>query len=96
MPTVLRPDPSRGATVLEAARAAGLALDDDCGRLCACTACGVLLLEGAEKVSPMRDDEREILAALWEGEVPKALRLACQARLFGEVVIEVADGAPRR
>lgn len=54
----------------------------------ACGACMVQVLEGAEHLSPMEEDEQDFLETMnaREGE-----RLACQCKVYGDVKLEVSE-----
>jgi ferredoxin len=54
----------------------------------ACGACMIRVLEGADKISPMQDDERDFLETM--AAHPNE-RLACQCRIYGNVKIEVSE-----
>ncbi len=54
----------------------------------ACGACMVRVLEGAENLTPMQDDERDFLETM--AAEPNE-RLACQCRVKGDVKIEVSE-----
>jgi 2Fe-2S ferredoxin len=60
-----------------------------CGGNCACTTCHVIVKQGEGDLSPMEDSEADRL------EMAAGLslhsRLACQAVVFGDVVVEVPD-----
>jgi ferredoxin len=54
----------------------------------ACGACMIRVLEGAENLTPMKDDERDFLETM-AAEADE--RLACQCRVKGDVKIEVSE-----
>lgn len=54
----------------------------------ACGACMVKVLEGSEHLSKMEDDEKDFLETMAAEENE---RLACQCKVFGDVVLEVSD-----
>ena len=54
----------------------------------ACGACMVRVLEGAENLSPMQDDERDFLETM--AAEPNE-RLACQCKVRGDVKLEVSE-----
>jgi ferredoxin len=54
----------------------------------ACGACMIRVLEGADNLSPMQDDERDFLETM--AAEPNE-RLACQCKVKGDVKIEVSD-----
>ena len=64
-------------------------LEHACGGNCACTTCHVIVKEGEENLSSMEDDEADRL------EMAAGLTLhswlACQAVVYGDVVVEIPD-----
>jgi len=64
-------------------------LEHTCGGNCACTTCHVIVREGEGNLSAMDDGEADRL------EMAAALtlhsRLACQAVVNGDVVVEIPD-----
>lgn len=64
-------------------------LEHTCGGNCACTTCHVIVREGEANLSAMEDDEADRL------EMAPGLtlhsRLACQAVVHGDVVVEIPD-----
>ena len=64
-------------------------LEHTCGGNCACTTCHVIVKQGEGALSPMEDSEADRL------EMAAGLtlhsRLACQAVVFGDVVVELPD-----
>lgn len=75
---------SRGASLLELVRAAGVPHAAVCGGRARCTTCRVLVLEGAENLQPPQKAEA---AALLRIGAPQNVRLACQIRPEGEISI---------
>lgn len=90
----------RGLTVAEAARAAECNISAPCGGRGTCGKCRVKLVTGEfaavgissrkESLSPLTDTETRFLN---RAELDNGLRLACQARLTGDVVLEIIDNA---
>lgn len=86
-----------GSTLLQAAQALGEDLSSVCGGRALCGRCQVVVSDGtaqmgsiAGHVSPMQAAEREYLA---ETAAPQGYRLACRARLCGDVEVEVPHGS---
>ncbi len=77
----------RPGSVLDIALGHGVPLAHTCGGSCACTTCHVVVAHGAESLSPMEPDEEDRLVTA-PGLTPRS-RLACQAVVQGDVVIEV-------
>ncbi len=79
-----------GQTIMEAAWADGLYWPTTCGGQGICTSCACTIEEGAENLDPLGRSERTTLsadrgaAALRDG----SLRLACQARVRGDVAVK--------
>jgi uncharacterized 2Fe-2S/4Fe-4S cluster protein (DUF4445 family) len=85
-----------GATLLEAAQSAGVALSAVCGGIGVCGDCRVRIQRGA--VTPINDVERDWLT---DSERDGGLRLACQVSIAGEaeIVVDVPPdslSAPQR
>jgi ferredoxin len=55
-------------------------------RLGACGACAMEVIEGANNLTEMHQDEKEFLEML--GHVDDSYRLACQCEVFGDVTIK--------
>lgn len=79
----------KGTTILEAALRHGIALEHACGGFCACTTCHVVVSEGFDRLSPMADAEMDRLD--FAEHVTLESRLACQARVKGDVVVRIPD-----
>lgn len=82
--TVETPD---GLSLLETALAQDVELEHACGGFCACTTCHVVVEGGDDALSEMQFDEEDRLDSA-EGVTLKS-RLACQARVHGDVVVRV-------
>ena len=54
----------------------------------ACGACMIRVVEGEKNLSPMLDNEKDFLETM--AAAPNE-RLACQCKVFGNVVIEVSE-----
>ena len=74
-----------GTGLLQASLMAGIELPQACGGRASCTTCRVLVREGVTGLSPLQPAEREMLA---ESGLLGRYRLACQARVLGDVVVE--------
>ena len=87
-----------GATIMEAAWAYGLYWPTTCGAQGICTSCACTIDEGAANLDPLGRTERKTLAeergeaALRNG----TLRLACQARVRGDIVVTKPGVRPAR
>ncbi len=77
-----------GETLLRAAVVSRLDLSHYCGGTCSCGTCRVEILEGGETLSPIEGREQMVLGyqATQAGD-----RLACQARVGGDVVVRIPE-----
>jgi ferredoxin len=78
-----------GTSILEAAKKIGAPQGDRCGGVCACSTCHVYVVKGLENTSEAEDEELDILEKAFDPR-PRS-RLGCQARLHGDVEIEISD-----
>ena len=77
-----------GDTIMAAANAAGYYWPTTCGGQAMCTSCACVITEGMEHVDPMgRSERKALIEGRGEAAVAK-LRLACQTRIHGDVVVE--------
>jgi 2Fe-2S ferredoxin len=76
-----------GTSILDAALDNDIWLEHNCGGFCACTTCHVIVRAGEDALSEMEDDEEDRLDTA-EG-LTLSSRLACQARVFSDVVVEI-------
>jgi uncharacterized 2Fe-2S/4Fe-4S cluster protein (DUF4445 family) len=74
---------NKGITALEALERAGINIDTPCGGKGICGKCKILINKGITTATPI---EEELLS---EEEIKKGFRLACQAKLFKDSIIEV-------
>lgn len=75
-----------GATIMDAARSAGYYWPTTCGGEARCTTCLCEVQGGLEALSPMgRNERRAIVAERGEQALERPFRLACQARVSGDV-----------
>ena len=78
-----------GATIMEAAWEHGLYWPTTCGGEGICTSCACSVDEGAENLEPMgRSELKTLKEELGEAAIQaRRLRLACQARVRGDVTV---------
>jgi 2Fe-2S ferredoxin len=77
-----------GTTILEAALENEVKLTHNCGGVCACTTCHVIIRDGEETLSEIEQGEDDRLS-MAEGLTLHS-RLACQAVLgSGDVLVEI-------
>lgn len=78
-----------GTTILEAAKRCGAPEGDRCGGVCACSTCHVYVVRGFDDTSDVEDEEFDILDKAFD--VRMTSRLGCQAKIRGDVDIEISD-----
>ncbi len=78
-----------GASILETALERKVPIYHTCGGNASCSTCRVLVLDGAENLSPIEEAEAQVLDAF---DLTPPHRLACQAVLVsGDVTVEIPD-----
>ena len=80
-----------GTSILDAASDNGFLIATRCGGVVDCRTCRVFALEETSReagLSDVEDDERDALAELG---APVSARLACQARVLGDVSVYVPN-----
>lgn len=82
-------DVPEGMSLLEASQLIGFALPHDCGGNASCTTCRVEVLVGGEHLSEIDFDEQDLLDR--EALTESFHRLGCQARLYGDVMVQVPE-----
>lgn len=81
--------PDGAHTILEAGEKAGVDMEFGC-RDCTCGTCVVEVVKGMENLSPLTDQEIDVLDA-WNRD-PEKIRLACCVKVLkGEVVVRKLD-----
>ncbi len=84
-------------SLLDAAKELGFRLNHDCGGNASCTTCRVEVQTGQEHLSEIDFDEQDLLDR--EALTEPWHRLACQARVLGDVVVRVPEakwGSPQQ
>lgn len=81
-----------GERVLDAAQRVGAPEGSRCRGVCACSTCHVYVRSGAEHLTPVDDDERDVIELACEDPRPES-RLGCQARAAtsGTVEVEISE-----
>ena len=73
----------------QAARKGGAPEGDRCGAVCACSTCHVYVVRGFDDTSEIEDEEFDILDKAFD--VRMTSRLGCQAKIHGDVDVEISD-----
>jgi 2Fe-2S ferredoxin len=88
MPLGVEIEAPDGATVMGAAQALGYYWPTTCGGEGRCTTCACEVVTGMDSLSPMgRAEERTLVAERGPAVLRGPTRLACQARLAGDVTV---------
>lgn len=87
-----------GETLMEAAWRHGLYWPTTCGGQGICTSCACTIEEGADRLDTMgRSEQKTLVLEMGEAAVRKrALRLACQAHVYGDVTVVKRGVRPAR
>lgn len=80
---------SLNESILDIALSNAISIQHACGGFCACTTCHCEILEGAQNLLAPDEDERERLELL-DDRTPNS-RLACQAKVKGDVTVRVIN-----
>lgn len=76
-----------GTTLLEATRNVGLPMASACGADGVCGRCGVEVIDGGDLLSSENEGETDVKR---RNRVPENERLACRARISGDVEIRAS------
>lgn len=87
LPYDITVDALEGENLLDLAMESGIDLQHNCGGVCACSTCHVIVRKGEDNLSEMEDDEADQLDEA-EG-LTITSRLGCQAKVHGDVVVEI-------
>ncbi len=80
---------NEGESILDAAENCGVDLPKNCGGVCACSTCHVIIKEGMEKLTPKHEEEEDRLDMAENLTLDS--RLGCQARIYGDIVVELPE-----
>lgn len=83
-----------GESILDVALNHDIPIQHACGGFCACTTCHIMVKStdpASKPLSEMEEDELDRLEQLTE--MKEASRLGCQARVHGDVVVEIQNVA---
>ncbi len=78
-----------GESILDVAIGHDVPLQHACGGFCACTTCHVIVHSGADRLSPMEEEEQERIQMA--AGVEARSRLSCQAKIHGDVTVEIVN-----
>ncbi len=77
-----------GMSLLDAADKFGLEMRHDCGGFATCSTCRIWVVEGMSNLTEVDLDEENMLE---EASLALPFRLSCQAKIQGEVILQIPD-----
>lgn len=77
-----------GMSLLDAAEKLGLEMRHDCGGFATCSTCRIWVVDGTANLTEVDLDEENMLE---EAELAAPFRLSCQAKIRGDVVLQIPD-----
>jgi 2Fe-2S ferredoxin len=89
LPSGVEVEVKAGESLLDIALSHDISIQHACGGFCACTTCHCEVTEGESNLDPADSDEVERLDVLDERLTTS--RLACQAKVRGDVVVRVIN-----
>lgn len=89
LPMGLTFDAKDGESILEVAISNDIPIQHACGGFCACTTCHCVVKSGLEHLSSMEEEEQDRLEG--NGILTEDSRLGCQAKVHGDVTVEVQN-----
>ena len=89
MPMNLTVEAAEGESVLDVALNHDVPLQHACGGFCACTTCHIEVKAGDDLLSPIGDDEEERLDRV--AGLTLHSRLGCQAKVHGDITVEIQN-----
>jgi 2Fe-2S ferredoxin len=82
-----------GTSLLEAAQQLGLEIAHECGGFASCSTCRVVVESGEQHLSVIEFEEEDMLDL---AELGPPYRLACQAKVRGEVAVRIPEGSKEK
>lgn len=89
LPMNVTHEAKEGDSILDVAIRYDVPIQHACGGFCACTTCHIRVHSGDQVLSEMEEDELDRLERLTDKESQS--RLGCQAKVQGDVVVEVLN-----
>ncbi len=89
LPMNISCEAKEGESILDVAINHDVPIQHACGGFCACTTCHIVVKVGDQSLSEMEEDEIERVERATASQ--NRSRLGCQARVHGDVVVEVIN-----
>lgn len=80
-------------SLLDAARQLGLELAHECGGFASCSTCRVIIESGERHLSVIEFEEEDMMDL---AQLSPPYRLACQAKLRGDVTVRIPEGSKEK
>lgn len=78
-----------GESILDVAEKFGVDFPHNCGGVCACSTCHVIIKSGLEHLNPKSEDEEDRLDMAENLTLDS--RLGCQARVYGDITLTLPE-----
>jgi ferredoxin len=88
LPVDVRVECAAGDSVFHVAKTAGIPVPTACNGQASCGLCRVKVVGGEKELSPMNADEKRHLGNVY---FINKLRLSCQAKVAGDVTVELPE-----
>lgn len=89
LPTGVEAVAREGESILDVAENYGVDLPHNCGGVCACSTCHVIIRSGLENLSAKSEEEEDRLDMAENLTLDS--RLGCQAKIYGEITVELPE-----
>lgn len=89
LPMEVEATAQEGESILDAAENCGVDLPHNCGGVCACSTCHVIVKSGLEHLSPKSEEEEDRLDMAENLTLDS--RLGCQAKIYGDITVELPE-----
>ncbi len=95
MPINKTVEAEEGQNLLEIAEEHDIGMEHACGGVCACSTCHCIILDGTDDgLEEQEDDEIDTLDKLCPEQTLHS-RLGCQAKVIGDVKVQIFNWPPR-
>ena len=89
LPMCVEASAREGESILDVAENFGVDFPHNCGGVCACSTCHVIVKAGLDRLSPKSEDEEDRLDMA--ENLTLNSRLGCQAKIYGDITVELPE-----
>jgi 2Fe-2S ferredoxin len=89
LPMHVETSAKEGESILDVAEKCGVDLPHNCGGVCACSTCHVIIKSGLDHLSAKSEDEEDRLDMAENLTLDS--RLGCQAKIYGDITVELPE-----